>query len=75
MRAAIARASQMGVESVSRRLEAFRFPAAEEQKTDAWMGQVVPAYSKGLADFLVAQGLLVKALDNYDRFITTRFLR
>ncbi len=75
MRAAIARASQMGEESASRRLEAFRFPAAEEQKTDAWMGQVVSAYSKDLADFLVAQGQLIKALESYDRFITTRFLR
>jgi ABC-type taurine transport system substrate-binding protein len=75
MRAAIARAAQMGVEGASRRLEAFRFPAAEEQKSDAWMGAVVPAYSKDLADFFVAQGQLVEALENYDRFITTRFLR
>ncbi|MDH3762603.1 MAG: ABC transporter substrate-binding protein [Gammaproteobacteria bacterium] len=75
MRAAIARAAQMGVEGASRRLEAFRFPAAEEQKSDAWMGAVVPAYSKDLADFFVAQGQLGKALENYDRFITTRFLR
>ncbi|MCP4390190.1 MAG: taurine ABC transporter substrate-binding protein, partial [Gammaproteobacteria bacterium] len=51
------------------------FPVAEEQKSDAWMGAVVSVYSKDLADFFVAQGQLVKALDNYDRFIITRFLR
>ncbi len=75
MRAAIARSAQMGEESASRRLEGFSFPVAEEQKSDAWMGAVVSVYSKDLADFFVAQGQLVKALDNYDRFIITRFLR
>ncbi len=75
MRAAIARASQMDEDGAGRRLEAFSFPAAEEQKSDAWLGEAVPAYSKDLADFFVTQGQFVKALDNYDRFITTRFLR
>lgn len=75
MRAAIARAAQMSPASVKQTLEAFRFPSAEEQKSELWMGSAVPAYSKELADFFVAQGQLGKALDSYDRFIVTRFLR
>ncbi len=75
MRAAIARAARMGVDGSNRVLSALRVPSADEQKTDAWLGARVPAYSKEVADFFVAQGRLIKALDNYDSFITTRFLR
>ena len=75
MRAAIARAAQMEQNSVNRTLEGFTFPSAEEQKSDDWMGAMVSAYSKDLADFFVAQGKLSKALESYDRFVTTRFLR
>jgi len=75
MRAAIARAAQMGQAGASRRLEDFSFPTAAQQKSESWMGSVIPTYSKNLADFFVAQGQLGEALANYDRFITTRFLR
>lgn len=75
MRAAIARAARMEIEGSNRALSNFRFPGADEQKTDAWMGARVPAYSKEIADFLVAEGRLIKALGNYDSFVTTRFLR
>lgn len=75
MLAAIARSAQMGKDSASRRLEDFSFPTVEQQKSKSWMGSVVPAYSKSLADFFVAQGQLDTALESYDRFITTRFLR
>ena len=56
-------------------LDGFLFPSAAEQKTEKWLGGMVPAYSKEIADFFVDQGKLGKALDNYERFITTRFLR
>ena len=75
MLAAIARAAQMGKDSASRRLEDFSFPTVEQQKSESWMGALVPAYSKSLADFFVTQGQLDTALESYDRFITTRFLR
>lgn len=75
MLAAIARAAQMSEDGASRALAEFSFPTAEQQKSESWMGGMVPAYSKSLADFFVAQGEFGSALDNYDRFITTRFLR
>lgn len=75
MRAAIARAAQMSREGVTRALEDFSFPSSEEQKSASWMGQVVPAYSKELAEFFKAHGQLGKVLESYDSFITTRFLR
>ena len=75
MRAAIARAAQMSTEASNRALAGFRFPGVDEQKSEAWMGRVLPAYSKQLADFLVAEGRLGQALDSYERFFNPRFLR
>lgn len=75
MRSAIARAADMDIASSNQTLDMFSFPSAAEQKSKAWMGGTLPRYTKEIADFFVAQGRLGKALDNYDRFITTRFLR
>lgn len=75
MRAAIARAAQMDQDGANRALTEFSFPSIGEQKSDAWMGAGVATYSKDLAEFFVAQGQLERALDSYDRFVTTRFLR
>jgi len=75
MRAAIARAAQMSTEASNRALAGFRFPGVDEQKSEAWMGRVLPAYSKQLADFLVAEGRLGEALDSYEPFFDTHFLR
>ena len=75
MRAAIARAADMDPASSESRADEFRFPSAAEQKTEAWMGALVPAYSKGGRRFFRRPGPAIKALDNYDSFITTRFLR
>ncbi len=75
MRAAIARAANMAAEGSNRALSGFRFPSAADQKTEAWMGARVATYSKEVSDFFAAQGRLIKALDNYDAFVTTRFLR
>jgi len=71
----IARAADMDRASARRALDGFNFPTALEQKSDAWLGGDVVDYSKDLADFFVDEGVLPKALDSYDRFITTRFLR
>ncbi len=74
MRITIAQAAEMNQKGSNRALEGFRFPTAKEQKSDAWMARRIPVYTKEIADFFVTQGQLEKALDNYDRFITTRFL-
>ena len=75
MRAAIARAAQMGQDASDRMLEDIRFPTAEEQKTDDWLGRRVPEYSKQLADFFVARNRLDSALESYEHFVSTQFLR
>ncbi|HKJ52459.1 MAG TPA: ABC transporter substrate-binding protein [Gammaproteobacteria bacterium] len=71
----IARVADMDRMSARRALAGFTFPSALEQKSDAWLGGDVVDYSKELADFFVAEGQLPRALESYDRFITTRFLR
>ncbi len=75
MRITIARAAEMSLEGSNRALEDFNFPLAKVQQSDAWMARRISAYTREIADFFVAQGQLEQALDNYDRFITTRFLR
>jgi taurine transport system substrate-binding protein len=75
MQAAIASAAGMDPESMQLVLQSLEFPPAEEQKSIAWMKGLVPAYTQDLAEFLVEQGQLDKALDSYNRHITTRFLR
>ncbi len=75
MTPAIARAAGMDQDSARRSLARFDFPPAAEQKGDAWLGAAVPAQLKEIADFFVAQGRLPRALDSYEPFVTTRFLR
>ena len=74
MRKAIARAAYMDRASADMALRDFRFPLAAEQKSDAWLGAQVPAYSAELADFFVTYGQLQASLDDYARVITTRLL-
>jgi ABC-type taurine transport system substrate-binding protein len=45
-----------------------------EQKSGAWMGGSVSAYSADIARFFVSRGQFDKSLDSYDRFVITRFL-
>jgi len=71
----IARVADMDKGSTRQTLDSFSFPTAQEQKADAWLGGDVVDYSKELADFFVSEGMLPRALESYDRFITTRFLR
>ncbi len=70
----IARTAEMERNSANNALHGFRFPLAVEQRTDAWMGASVSAYSIDIARFFVSQDQLAKSLDSYDRFVTTRFL-
>lgn len=74
MQRLIARAADMDRGSAAEALQRFHFPPADEQRTEAWMGGRVATYSAELARFFVANGQLEQSLDNYDRFIDTRFL-
>lgn len=74
MHRAIARAAYMDRDSAAKAMRDFRFPPAAEQKSEAWLGGYVPAYSAELAGFFVAHGQLQQSLDDYARVITTRFL-
>ena len=75
MRAAIARAAGMDRAGSDAALERFAFPDVAAQKSAAWLGGRVSSYSRELAEFLVEQGRARAALDDYDRFVSTRFLR
>ena len=75
MRAAIARAAEMELNVAINTLADFHFPSAAEQETSAWMLDLVPDYTRDLAAFFVEYGQFEKALESYDQFITTRFLR
>lgn len=74
MRRMIARMADMDRAASDRALLGFRFPTTDAQKSQAWMGGRVAAYSGELARFFVAHGQLDEALDSYDRFVTTRYL-
>ena len=71
----IARAADMDRQSARQALEKFSFPSVQEQKSDAWLGGQIADYSKDLAEFFVAHGQLSRSLEDYERFVTTRFLR
>jgi taurine transport system substrate-binding protein len=71
----IARAAQMDRGSASATLGEFRFPLAAVQKSEAWLGGQVQAYTAALAEFFVDFGQLDNKLDSYAPYITARFLR
>jgi taurine transport system substrate-binding protein len=71
----IARAAYMDRERARDTMRGMHFPLAAEQKSAAWLGSGVSAYSGELARFFVDYGQLDASQDSYDRFVTTRFLR
>lgn len=71
----MARVADMDRDSARDSLRGFRFPLAEEQKSDAWLGRQVPEYIGELANFFAEQGQLEQLADGYERFFSTRFLR
>ena len=70
----IAKAAGMDLEATQNMLDMFSFPSAADQKSDAWMGGTVQAFTKQVADFFVAQGQLDRSLDSYDFAIDASFL-
>jgi ABC-type taurine transport system substrate-binding protein len=74
MRKLIARTADMDRNSANEALSGFHFPLASEQKTDAWMGDAVSAYSVDIARFFASRNQLEKSPDSFDSFVTARFL-
>ena len=70
----ISRAAGMDLDATQNMLGMFSFPSASDQKSDAWMGGTVQAFTKEVADFFVQQGQLDRALDSYDFAIDPSFL-
>jgi len=64
----------MDVDAAITSLGTFKFPTAEEQLSEAWMGGTVQNFVQEVAEFFVEQGELDAALDDYAPFIDTSFL-
>ena len=70
----ISKAAGMDLDATQTMLAMFSFPSASAQKSEAWMGRTVQAFTKEVADFFVQQGQLDRALDSYDFAIDASFL-
>ena len=70
----ISTAAGMDLAATQNMLDMFSFPSAADQKSAAWMGGTVQAFTKQVADFFVEQGQLDRALDSYDFAIDASFL-
>ena len=70
----ISKAAGMDLEATRTMLGMFSFPSAGDQKSEAWMGGTVQAFTKEVADFFVQQGQLDRSLDSYDFAIDASFL-
>ena len=70
----ISKAAGMDLGDTRNMLGMFSFPSAADQKSAAWMGGTVQAFTKEVADFFVQQGQLDRALDSYDSAIDASFL-
>ena len=70
----ISRAAGMDLAATQDMLGMFSFPSAEDQKSDAWLGGTVQAFTKEVADFFVEQGQLERALDSYDFAVDGSYL-
>ena len=70
----ISQAAGMDLEATRDMLGMFSFPSAQDQKSDAWMGATVQAFTKEVADFFVEQGQLERALDSYDFAVDASYL-
>ena len=70
----ISNAAGMDLAATQTMLGMFSFPSAADQKSEAWMGGTVQAFTKEVADFFAEQGQLDRALDSYDFAIDPSFL-
>ena len=72
--AIIAEAAGMELAGSNDLLDAFSFPDAATQLSDAWLGGTVQTAMKEQMDFFLAQGEIDEALDSYNAFVNTSFL-
>ena len=70
----ISKAAGMDLAATQNMLGMFSFPSASDQKSAAWMGGTVQAFTKEVADFFVRQGQLDRSLDSYDFAVDASFL-
>ena len=70
----ISKAAGMDLAATQSMLGMFSFPSADAQKSDAWLGGTVQAFTKEVADFFVMQGQLERALDSYDFAVDAGYL-
>ena len=70
----ISKAAGMDLAATQNMLGMFSFPSAADQKSAAWMGGTVQAFTKEVADFFVRQGQLDRALDSYGFAVDASFL-
>ena len=61
----IAEAAGLSLKESSILLARFQFYTRNAQLTGTWMRGGVQAFSKEVADFMVGQGVMAKALDDY----------
>lgn len=65
---------EAGVQSYLGSQGTFSFPSKAAQLSPAWMGGKVQEFAKSTADFLVSQGTMPKALDDYSVVVDTSYL-
>lgn len=70
----ISKAAGMDLAATQNMLGMFSFPSAADQKSAAWMGGTVQAFTKEVADFFVRQGQLDRSLDSYGFAVDASFL-
>jgi taurine transport system substrate-binding protein len=66
MLAVIADQSGMDIDATAASLSTFKFPTAEEQLSEAWLGGNAATFMKGVADVFVESGSIDGALDSYE---------
>ena len=66
MLAVIAEQAGMDLAAAESAISTMKFPTAEEQLTDKWLGGNAQMFMKGVADVFVTAGSIDSALDSYD---------
>lgn len=68
---AMADASGMDLEAAKTSLDLMRFPEAEEQLSEGWLGGKVVPFMKGVAEVFVENGSIDRVLDSYEHAVNT----
>lgn len=71
----IAKDAGMDIEGTKEQLDGFKFPTAEEQLSEKWLGGGSQKFLKEVADFFVSTNNIPEARDSYDSAINTEPLK